>query len=162
MSRSTKADPDHAYNAAALRLQLLVAMAAVDERVQMSEIDVLVESIPAGPLSELDQQRLRGLLRMLMEAPPRLEDIIEHIVVHSPRRAVSEQLAKELVYLASVDGHVDDREEELLRLVCGALRIRPLTMRRHLSRERPLTPREQARLDGLLRDAAAALARPAA
>jgi hypothetical protein len=25
----------------------------------MSEIDVLVESIPAGPLSELDQQRLR-------------------------------------------------------------------------------------------------------
>ena len=155
LGRQTTVDPEHAYNAAALRLQLLVAMAAIDERVQMSEVDVLADAVPGPPMSEEDQARLRGLLRLLLDAPPRIEDVVQRIARLAPKRAVAEQLAKELVHVAGADGTIDDREEELLRMVCAAMKIKPLTMRRHFSRERPLTPREQARLDELLAVAAA-------
>lgn len=156
LSGRTKVDPEHAYNAAALRLQLLVAMAAVDDRVQVSEMTLLADAVPGPPLPDELHQRLHSLLRMLIAAPPTLESVIGKIAEQKPRRAVAEQLAKELVRVAGIDGTIDDREEELLRMVCGAMGIRPLTMRRHFSRERPLTPREQARLDALLHDAAQA------
>jgi hypothetical protein len=131
-------------------MQLLVAMAAVDDRIQVSEIDVLAESIPGPPMSSDDQDRLQRLLRLLLEAPPRLEDVVRRIARYAPKRAVAEQLARELVHIAGSDGAIDDREEELLRMICGAMNIMPLSMRRHASRERPLTPREQRRLDELL------------
>lgn len=156
LARSTTVDPEHAYHAAALRLQLLVAMAAVDDKVQVSEMQLLADAVPGPPLADEPRSRLQDLLRMLVDAPPTIEDVITRIAAHAPKRAVAEQLARELVKVAGVDGHVDDREEELLRMVCGAMGIKPLTMRRHFSRERPLTPREQARLDELLADAARA------
>lgn len=156
LSRTTTVDPDHAYNAAALRLQLLVAMAAVDDKVQMSEMQLLADAVPGPPLPEDLRSRLHSLLRILIDSPPAIEDVVGKIAAHGPKRAVAEQLARELVKVAGVDGHVDDREEELLRMVCAAMGIKPLTMRRHFSRERPLTPREQARLDQLLADAARA------
>lgn len=154
LSRRTTVDPRHAYNVAALRIQLLVAMAAVDDRMQMSEVELLADSVPGPPMTPEDQARLQRLLRVLLDAPPRLEDVIGRIAEHAPRRAVADQLARELVHLAGIDGTIDDREEELLRMICGAMKIEPLTMRRHISRERPLTPREQLRLDGLLADTA--------
>ena len=150
----TKVDPEHAYNAAALRLQLLVAMAAADGRVQLGEMDLLADAVPGPPLDDESRRRLHQLLKMLIEAPPSLEDVVHKIREHAPRRAVAQQLVRELVKIAGSDGSIDDHEEELLRMVCGAMGIPPITMRRHATRERPLTPGEQQRLDALLRDGA--------
>ncbi len=150
----TTADPDHRYNAAALRLQLLVAMAAADGKVQLGEMDLLVDAIPGPPVDDDLRVRLRSLLKMLLEAPPTLEEVVTKIAAHCPKRAVAEQLVRELVRVAGNDGSIDEREEDLLRMVCAAMGLKPVTMRRHHSRTRPLTPGEQARLDALLRDAA--------
>lgn len=155
--RSTaRPHPEHDFYVAVLRLQLLVAMAAVDDRVLLGEIEFLHAAIDGRGVDAEHQRRLDQLLRMLVEAPPSVEDVIRRIAGRRPKRAVAEALVKELVHLAHDDGVVDETEEELLRLVCGALGVRPISMRRKYARDVPLTDREQARLDSILQDAAAA------
>ena len=153
--RATSADPQHDFYVAVLRLQLLVAMAAADDRLMMGEVEFLHEAIDGRGVDLEHQQRLDQLLRMLIDAPPSLEDVVKRIAGRRPRRHVAEALVKELVHLAHADGSIHHFEEELLRLVCGALGVRPITMRRKYARDVPLTEREQERLDAILRDAAA-------
>ncbi len=146
-------DPEHDYYVAVLRLQLLVAMAAIDDRVCMGEVDFLHEAIDGRGVDREHQQRLDQLLRLLLDAPPSIEEVVKRIAGRRPRRVVAEALVQELVHLAHDDGQVHVLEEELLRLVCGALGVTPISMRRRYAREVPLTPREQERLDEILRDA---------
>ncbi len=161
MRRSRKAapapDPEHDYYVAVLRLQLLVAMAAVDDSVRMGEVEFLHEAIDGRGIDREHQQRLDQLLRLMLEAPPSIEDVVRRIAGRRPRRVVAEALVKELVHLAHDDGEVHVLEEEMLRLVCGALDVQPISMRRTYAREVPLTPREQERLDEILRSASASV-----
>lgn len=145
-------DPEHDYYVAVLRLQLLVAMAAADDSVRMGEVEFLHEAIDGRGVDAEHQQRLDQLLRLMLEAPPSVEEVIKRIAGRRPRRLVAEALVKELVHLAHDDGEVHVLEEELLRLVCGALGVKPISMRRKYAREVPLTPREQERLDEILRE----------
>ena len=156
LARQTKPDPEHDYYIAVLRLQLLVAMAAIDDRVRMGEVEFLHEAIDGRGFDKEHQQRLDQLLRLMLEAPPSVEDVVRRIAGRRPRRVVAETLVRELVHLAHDDGEVHVLEEEMLRLVCGALGVKPISMRRKFAREVPLTPREQERLDEILRSATTA------
>lgn len=155
-ARQTAPDPEHDYYVAVLRLQLLVAMAAVDESVRMGEVEFLHAAIDGRGVDHEHQQRLDQLLRLMLEAPPSIEEVVMRIAGRRPRRLVAEALVKELVHLAHDDGEVHVLEEEMLRLVCGALDVAPISMRRKYAREVPLTPREQERLDEILRSASVA------
>lgn len=139
---------------AALRLQLLVAMAASDGRVQPVEIDPIAATLDEPGLDVEEAERLAQLLRMLLEAPPLLADVIDRIAVYTPGRAVAEAFVRELVQLAQADDRLDKREEELLRIVCGALGLEPSSVRG--GRGRPLDAAERAQLAELLAGSAAA------
>ncbi len=155
LSRTTKAHPDHDYYVAVLRLQLLVAMATADASVRLGEFEFLHDAVDGRGFDAEHQQRLDQLLRLLLETPPTVEDVVRRIAGRRPRRVVAEALVKELVHLAHDDGDIHVLEEELLRLVCGALGVKPISMRRKYAKDVPLTPREQERLDEILRSAAA-------
>jgi uncharacterized membrane protein YebE (DUF533 family) len=139
---------EHAYQVAALRLQLLVAMAASDGKVQTIEVDRVAQTIDDAALDEENTHRLEQLLRMLLNAPPSLEQLVERITEQAPKRQVAETLVRELVHVAKADDHLDDSEEALLRLVCGALRLEPSTLSG--GRGPSLDARERAQLDALL------------
>jgi tellurite resistance protein len=158
LSKTTAPHPEHDYYVAVLRLQLLVAMAAVDDSVRLGEVEFLHEAIDGRGVDREHQQRLDQLLRLMLEAPPSIEDVVKRIGGRRPSRVVAETLVRELVHLAHDDGEVHVLEEEMLRLVCGALGVKPISMRRKYAREVPLTPREQERLDEILRTATTATA----
>lgn len=139
---------------AALRLQLLVAMAASDGKVQPVEVDKVARVIDESRLDAESTARLEQLLKIMLDSPPSIEQVIERISEQAPRRRIAEALVRELVYVGRLDDVIDDREEELLRLVCGAFRLEPTTMHRD-RRGMPLTPGERAQLARLLADVAA-------
>jgi hypothetical protein len=149
--RRRAAGPDdgrHDYHLTALRLQLLVAMAASDGKVLPVEVDKIARVIDEARVGAESTERLEQLLRMLLASPPTIEQVVERIAEQSPRRAVAEAFVRELVYVGRLDDVIDDREEEMLRLVCGAFKLQPSTLHRD-QRGRPLSPREQAQLDAL-------------
>jgi uncharacterized membrane protein YebE (DUF533 family) len=146
--RATSKGGEHEYQVAALRLQLLVAMAASDGKVQTVEVDRVAQTIDHAQLDEEHTKRLEQLLRMLLDAPPSLEQLVERITERNPKRHVAETLVRELVHVAKADDYLDDSEEALLRLVCGALRLEPSTLSG--GRGPSLSARERAQLDGLL------------
>lgn len=141
-------EPEHEYQVAALRMQLLVAMAASDGGVQPVEIDAVARVIDDSSFDEATSERLEQLLRILLEAPPHIEQVVGRIVEQAPNARVAEQLVQELVQLASVDDRLDEREEALLRLLCGAMQLEPSSL--HRGRRAPLDARERAELDALL------------
>ncbi|MCW2926057.1 MAG: Tellurite resistance protein TerB [Thermoleophilia bacterium] len=147
-TRPTDGTSTHGYHLAALRLQLLVAMAASDGRVQMAELDAAARAIDAARVDEPMRERLDQLLRTLVNAPPRIEQIVGRIAACRPSKPIALALITEMTALARLDGHVDAAEERLLRLVCGALGLPPRTLRRR--RPAPLTDRELQMLDDLL------------
>jgi uncharacterized tellurite resistance protein B-like protein len=118
----------YCYQRAALRMQLLVAMAASDERVQMGEVDSIAQLVDDMQLRADEVKRLDQLLRMLLEAPPQITDLLEQLVQQMPSRRVAEAFASDLAHIAYADGHIDEREERLLRLLCGAFGIEPRTL----------------------------------
>lgn len=144
---------DHAYHVAALRLQLLVAMADADAALRTAELERVARSIDDSDLHTADIERLEQLLRMLLDAPPDLDAAVARIVEGAPSGPVAEALVRELVEVARVDGHVDLREERLLRLLCGALGLEPATL--YAVAPRPLDRFELAQLDELLATAVA-------
>lgn len=149
MRQAGSSAPEQQYQVAALRMQLLVAMAASDGRVLPVEVDRIARTIDDARLDPESTERLEQLLKILLDAPPTLDQVVERIVEQAPKRAVAERLVGELVYVARIDDRLEDEEEELLRLVCGALGIEPGTIHRDRMR-RPLDAGERAQLAELL------------
>jgi tellurite resistance protein len=139
----------HDYHLAALRLQLLVAMAASDGRVLPIEVDKVAGVVDESKLDAESVERLEQLLRMLLDSPPTIEQVIGRIKEQVPQRKVAEELVRELVYVGRLDDVIDDREEDMLRLVCGAFGLQPTTLHRD-RRGEPLSARERRQLDELL------------
>jgi uncharacterized membrane protein YebE (DUF533 family) len=142
-------DGRHDYHLTALRLQLLVAMAASDGKVLPVEIDKIARVIDESRVDAESTERLEQLLRMLLNSPPTIEEVVERIADQSPKRKVAEAFVRELIYLGRLDDVIDEREEEMLRLVCGAFQLQPSTLHRD-QRVQPLSARERAQLDELL------------
>jgi hypothetical protein len=85
----------------------------------------------------------------MLDSPPAIEQVIERIAEQSPSRAVAEALVRELVYMGRLDDVIDEREEAMLRLVCGAFGLKPITLHRD-ELGTPLTASERRQLDELL------------
>ena len=142
----------YGYELAALHLQLLVAMAAADHELRPCEIDELAQFIDRSHLDENDTARLDQLLRMLMGAPPEVEQLLEQLAPLRAQRKLATALVGDLERVACSDSRIDEREEALLQVVCTALGVRPRSLHRAGSH----------RLGGGRRDALQAVVRDAA
>jgi uncharacterized tellurite resistance protein B-like protein len=127
-SSTTDLDPSIAFELAALRLHLAVGMAAADERVSDEEIEDLSAFVQNAELSD-DQRRYLGqLLAVLVKEPPALDQLLRSLVDRMDRPELAQLLVDDLVAIAQADDHIDPREEGLMRLVCGALEIPPVSL----------------------------------
>lgn len=121
-------DPVVAFELAALRLHLLVGMAAADDRLHEDELARLDEFLAHCEVEPSQRAALRRLRGELVVQPPALDELLRRLVdgINSPQLA--QLLVDDLVQIARSDGHVDAREEGLLRLVCGALEVDPVSL----------------------------------
>lgn len=92
------------------------------------EVEQLHTFISQSGLDERQQEQLTSMLAGLLEQPPGLEPLLRSIVSRVDRPDLAGLLIADLVAIANADGHIDAREEGLLRLVCGALEIDPVTL----------------------------------
>ncbi|MCW2959845.1 MAG: Tellurite resistance protein TerB [Thermoleophilia bacterium] len=135
----------YAYELAALHLQLMVGMAAADEELRSVEVETLASFIDRSTLRDAELERLEELLRMLVAAPPPLEQLLEQLMQSRHRPKVAAQLVADLASVAHADDFVDPREETLLRLVCGALGVAPATLYQGTARAASDAETEQLR-----------------
>jgi uncharacterized tellurite resistance protein B-like protein len=118
------------FELAALRLHLVVGMAAADEHIHDDEVTGLAEIVDSCDVTPVQRRYLDQLLLALVANPPRFEDLLLRLVdgFHGRDDALAAQLVDDLVTIAQVDGRVDPREEGMLRLVCGALEVEPVSL----------------------------------
>lgn len=117
-----------AYELAALRMHLKVAMSAADERLHDAEIAELHRFVRTANVSGPERALLSGLLDRLLGAPPSLDAILRSLVERIGDTDLAQLLVGDLVHYARVDDEIDPREEGLLRLVCGALHVEPVSL----------------------------------
>ncbi|MCW2924908.1 MAG: hypothetical protein JWM98_2312 [Thermoleophilia bacterium] len=128
MDRTVETDPRVSYEVAALRLHLAVGMAAADGHVHYSELAELHAFVEGCDLDAPERVLLAGMLDRLLDEPPALDVLLRAIIERIDRPELAGLLIADLVAIANVDGEVDPREEGLLRLVCGALEVDPVTL----------------------------------
>lgn len=104
----------------ALRLRLLTAMAAADDRITELEVDALHDFVERVAPSASDRARLDDMLDELFEAPPKLDEVLDDLAGHAEHHHLGQALVMELAHLAGTDDEIDHREEFLLDLVCDA------------------------------------------
>lgn len=119
---------EYDYELAALHLQMLVAMAAADNQLRASEIEELATFVERVQLPDADRPRLQDLLNLLIDAPPKLDELLRQLVMCSEGPRVAELFVEDLARLAHADDYIDHREEALLRMVCGAFGIAPRSL----------------------------------
>lgn len=127
MDAST-ADPAVAFELAALRLHLVVGMAAADDVIHDDEISGLSELVAGCDVSDAQRRYLEQLLLALVSNPPKLDELLRRLVDRIDDPALAQLLVDDLVLIAQSDDHVDPREEGMLRLVCGALELDPVSL----------------------------------
>lgn len=128
MNASTELDPSVAFEVAALRLHLVVGMAAADGEIHDSEVTELAEFVSRCAVTDAQRKFLEQLLLALIANPPKLEELLRAIVERMDTPGLAQELLEDLVAVAQVDDRIDPREEGMLRLVCGALRIDPISL----------------------------------
>lgn len=128
MDDSSRLDPSIAFELAALRLHLVVGMAAADDTIHDREIVELSDLVAASAVSHAQRRFLEQLLLALIANPPQLDDLLRRLVDRIDDRSLARELVDDLVVIARSDGHVDPREEGMLRLVCGALELDPVSL----------------------------------
>lgn len=121
-------DPSVAFELAALRLHLVVGMAAADDVIHDDEITGLSAIVANCDVTDEQRRYLEQLLLALVNEPPLLDDLLRRIVDRIDDPALAQLLVDDLVLIAQSDDHIDPREEGLLRLVCGALEIDPVSL----------------------------------
>lgn len=128
MNEAATADPSIAFELAALRLHLVVGMAAADEEIHDDEVVDLTDLVAASDVSDAQRRYLEQLLLALVADPPQLDDLLRRLVDRIHDDALARELVDDLVLIARSDGTIDPREEGMLRLVCGALEIDPVSL----------------------------------
>jgi len=122
-------------------------MAAADEQLRAAEIDRLHRIAERLRPSSDTEHRLDGLLRILVTAPPTREDMVRRVIAWQDRSSLAMTLARDLASVARADDHLDEREEELLRLLTAAAGFAPATL--HAEPAAALTGAEAAKLHRL-------------
>lgn len=128
MDEATLVDPAIAFELAALRIHLVVGMAAADDEIHDDEVTELAELVSRCPVTAHQRRYLGQLLVALVASPPPLEDLLRRLVERIDGEPLARLLVDDLVAIAQVDGRIDPREEGMLRLVCGALGLDPVSL----------------------------------
>jgi len=128
MDQGVDTPPEASFELAALRLHLAVAMAAADGQIEDSELSELRSFAERCNVAGSQRALLTGILNRLLSHPPALDTLLRAIVERIDRPDLARMLVDDLVTIANSDGHIDPREEGVLRLVCGALEIDPVTL----------------------------------
>lgn len=108
---------------AILHVQLMAAMAAVDEQVRHSEVEEILAFIDRPSLSHDDLTQLEAAARAALASPPPLEPLLAQLHRLSSKPAVARQVAEDLARVAAADAREDHRETSLLGTICDALRV---------------------------------------
>lgn len=111
-----EAEPDASYHAAAVLLQLAVAVSAADGEVSAGEERHLLAHLESSlHLSPAGRARLKAHLRWLIAVPPGLNGLKKKIepLAEAQRR----EIGQFLVTVAGADGHVSAEELKLLARV---------------------------------------------
>ncbi len=128
MEDATAIDHSVAFELAALRLHLVVGMAAADDEIHDDEVTGLAELVGDCEVTPAQRRYLDQLLLALVANPPKLDELLRRLVEGVEEPALSQLLVDDLVEIAQRDGRIDPREEGMLRLVCGALEIDPVSL----------------------------------
>ena len=128
MTAPTELDPSVSFELAALRLHLVVGMAAADDQIHDDEVSGLADLVSTIDVTDAQRQYLNQLLLALIASPPALEDLLRRLVDRIEDRELAQLLVDDLVMIAQSDDHIDPREEGMLRLVCGALELDPVSL----------------------------------
>ncbi len=128
MDASSAIEPSVAFELAALRLHLVVGMAAADDQIHDDEVTGLSELVANCDVNDAQRTFLEQLLLALVANPPKLEDLLRRLVDRIEDPALARLLVDDLVLIAQSDDHIDPREEGMLRLVCGALELEPVSL----------------------------------
>jgi tellurite resistance protein len=121
-------DPPIAFELAALRLHLVVGMAAADDEIHEDEAAGLAGLVADCDVTDTQRRYLDQLLHALVADPPKLDELLRRLVDRIEDPSLARLLVDDLVAVARSDGRVDPREEGMLRLVCGALEIDPVSL----------------------------------
>lgn len=128
MDDATLVDPAVAFELAALRIHLVVGMAAADDEIHHDEVTELAELVSRCPVTAHQRRYLDQLLVALVGSPPPLDELLRRLVERIDDPSLARMLVDDLVAIAQVDGRIDPREEGMLRLVCGALGLDPVSL----------------------------------
>lgn len=128
MDDVTQVDPAVAFELAALRIHLVVGMAAADDEIHDDEVTELAELVSRCDVTAHQRRYLDQLLVALVASPPQLDELLRRLVERMDGTALAHELVDDLVAIAQVDGRIDPREEAMLRLVCGALEVDPVSL----------------------------------
>lgn len=119
------------YQAAALTVQLATAVATADGSIGAEELRHLRQQIEGWThLTPAHQQRLRGHMRYLMDAPPSLSTLkkkLEPLAVPA-----KEAIAQFMSVVAQADGNVSPVEIKMLEKVYKALGVDPQKVFSHV------------------------------
>lgn len=114
-----------------LQLRLLVAMAACDDYISPLESQQISDYIRRNATSDREEERMRDLLKQLLDHPPRVEDLLDELSHHAEQAHFRHMLTAELADVAFSDDVVDHREQFLLDLVCDVLGVDAHPLRDH-------------------------------
>ncbi len=114
---------------AILHMQLLVAMAAVDEQVRHVEVEEVLAFIDRPSLRREDLERLELIAKSAIASPPSLEPLLAQLSKLASKPAVARLVVDDLAKVAAADSREDTRETELLGTVCDALGLERVPIR---------------------------------
>jgi uncharacterized tellurite resistance protein B-like protein len=119
----------YTYELAALHLQLLFAMAAVDDEVMQVEVEEVLAFIDRASMREEDVARLEQLARASLAVPPSLDDLTDQLGRLAKRPSIARLVADDLARVAAADACEDPRETRMLAAVCDVLGVPTVEIR---------------------------------
>lgn len=111
---------------ATLRLQLLVAMATIDGRVPICELDLLHTAVESLGTDPHHRAQLEAQLFELLDEPPTRDDAARLVEDDAIARAHAKTLTNDLLRMALSDGSVQPAERDLLEHVRAAFTGAPV------------------------------------
>lgn len=110
---------------ARLRLQMLVAMAKVDNRVPICELDVLHNTVESLGSDHQHREELEDYMFELLDDPPSVEQAALVVMVDPIARGHARTITNDLLRMALSDGFVQEAERDLLEQVRSAFVASP-------------------------------------
>jgi len=119
----------YTFELASLHLQLLIAMAAVDEQLRSVEVDEVDRFLEFLALPAKDIERLNVIVQRGLAAPPSLETLLGGLANIAKKPALANALVADLARVAGADDRADEREIVMLGHVCTALNVETVEIR---------------------------------